>query len=479
MVSDISHPSLSLRAEGVAIPKHSWRLLHYIRNDIPLEMLSTGFASAMLDYMKRVVSNSGDEVRRFGTVDYIKITILGFGLSALWSCLHTIILPLRILDFVPESLKNTYLDVLILTGLVIAMAVQPIAGAISDRSGFTWGRRRPYILLGSILVLLFLPGIGFCGSYAAIFIIYCLLQISSNTAQGPFQGFIPDLVSEKKRGLASGVRSFLNLLGGIALIYLIDFSMDRYHAGQGSSWLWLSLGAPAIFLFGAMLVTVLMVKEPPGASSSQLPLLPTLYKSFKIDVKANPAFIPFLVACFFIFMAWGILMAHAKYYFMDVVGVTGPVPVTGTFLTVVGICMLAVVYPAGRLSDRIGRKPMVVSSGLLGALGVALLFFSSQSYLHIMLCGALLGIGGGAWTSSQWALATDLVGKGEEARYLGLVNMSVAGAGAAARLIGPVIDFFNAYNSNLPNLGYSVMLGACFICFIAGSLLLLKIKKRG
>ena len=78
--------------------------------------------------------------------------------------------------------------------------------------------------------------------------------------------------------------------------------------------------------------------------------------------------------------------------------------------------------------------------------------------------------------SSQWALATDLVARGEEARYLGLVNMSVAGAGAASRLIGPVIDFFNSFSTNL---GYSVMLLVCFICFVVGSLLLVKVKAQG
>lgn len=77
--------------------------------------------------------------------------------------------------------------------------------------------------------------------------------------------------------------------------------------------------------------------------------------------------------------------------------------------------------------------------------------------------------------SSQWALATDLVGKGEEARYLGLVNISIAGAGATSRLIGPLIDFLNTFS---PNLGYKVMLLACFIFFIAGSLLLIKVKGR-
>ncbi|MFC1976828.1 MFS transporter [Chloroflexota bacterium] len=413
------------------------------------------------------------KVNEFRPVDYIKITVFGFALSALWSSLHTIIMPLRLLDFVPEALKNTYLDILILSGLILAMAVQPIAGAISDHSGFSWGRRRPYILLGSLLILLLLPGIGLGGSYAVIFIIYCLLQVSSNTAQGPYQGFIPDLVPEGKRGLASGVRSLLNIVGGVALIRLIAPFMDRYFTGEGNPWLWLALGVLAIVLLGAMLATVLTVKERPGTGSPQLPLLPTLYKSFKIDVKARPDFILFLAACFLIFMAWGTLMAHALYYLMDVVDVTGPATAASEFLIVVGGGMLAAVYPAGRLSDRIGRRPIAVSSGFLGALGIAALFFS-QSYLHVMLSGGLLGICSGAWMSSQWAMATDLVGKGEEARYLGLVNMSVAGAGAASRLIGPMIDFFNAYS---PNLGYQVMLGVCFICFMVGSLLLLKTKK--
>ena len=164
--------------------------------------------------MREVVSNTDTHTSTngFHGIDYIKITILGFGLTALWGSLHSIVLPLRLLDFVPEALKNTYLGYLTFTGLILAMAVQPIAGAISDRSGFAWGRRRPYILVGMLLALLFLPGIGFCGNYVAILLIYCLLQISCNTAQGPYQGFIPDLVPEGKRGLASGVKSLLELL---------------------------------------------------------------------------------------------------------------------------------------------------------------------------------------------------------------------------------------------------------------------------
>jgi len=417
----------------------------------------------------------GDKFKGFGSADYIKITIFGFALAALWSSLHTIIIPLRLLDFAPEALKNTYLGLLTFTGLVLAMAVQPIVGAISDRSGFRWGRRRPYILFGAILAILFLTGIGWSSSYIIIFVIYCLLQISSNTAQAPYQAFIPDLVPEGKRGSASGVKSLLEILGGVALLYPIAFFMDRYSTGQGTLWLWLALGALAIILLGTMLATVLTVKERPGVGGSQLSLLPALYKSFKIDIRANRDFIWFLVSRLFILMAFTTLQTFALYFLRDVVGVTNLAEATATFSIVVVVGMLALAYPTGRLSDKIGRRPIAIASGFLGALGIALIFLFQHNYTQILLCGALVGIAFGAFMSTNWALATDLVAKGEEARYLGITNLATAGGAALARLIGPVIDHFNAYS---PNLGYSVMLLACFIYFIIGSTLLLKIKGR-
>ncbi len=406
--------------------------------------------------------------------DYIKITVFGFAMAALWSSLHSIILPLRLLDFVAESEKNTYLGILTFTGLILAIAVQPIAGAISDRSGFSWGRRRPYILIGTIAILLFLPGIGLASRYITIFIAYCLLQISANTAQGPYQAFIPDLVPERRRGLASGVKSLMEIVGGVTLLYPIAFFMDRYYAAHEVFWLWLALGTLAIALIGVLIITLLTVKERPG-TGSQLSLLPTLYKSFRINVKANHDFIWFLVSRLLILMAFTTLQSFALYFLRDVVGIDNPAMGMANFSIAAVVGMLATVYPAGRLSDRVGRRPIAVTSALLGALGIALIFLFQHDYTLVILSAGLIGIAFGAFMSTNWAMATDLVLKGEEARYLGLTNLATAGGAALARLIGPVIDFFNTYT---PGLGYQVMLLICFIYFIAGSALLLKIKGR-
>jgi MFS family permease len=123
--------------------------------------------------------------------------------------------------------------------------------------------------------------------------------------------------------------------------------------------------------------------------------------------------------------------------------------------------MLIVVYPAGRLSDRIGRKPIAVASAFIGAAGILLIIFSKE-YSVILVAAGLIGVALGGFTSANWAMAIDMVSRGEEARYLGIANMATAGAGAVARLIGPVIDFFEKQSAGT---GYQVMLITCLVFF--------------
>ena len=152
-----------------------------------------------------------------------------------------------------------------------------------------------------------------------------------------------------------------------------------------------------------------------------------------------------------------------------------PAEITADLITAVGIAMLIIVYPAGRYSDRVGRKPILIICGFLAALGVAIIF-RFHSYTLIILGGILIGLAGGAFLATDWALATDLVPRAETARYLGLTNLASAGGAALARLIGPVIDFFNGFQ---PGAGYSFMLGTCILYFILGSILVWRIKVVG
>jgi MFS family permease len=411
---------------------------------------------------------------RFRAADYLKITILGLALAAIANVMHAIILPIRVQDMVGDAQKSTYLGLLTFAGLLIAIIIQPVIGAISDRSGFRWGRRRPFILAGCTVAIVFLLGTGLVGGYAGLFILWCLTQSSLNTAQGPFQAFIPDLAPENKRGLASGVKNLLEIAGGVALLQLTGSLMSNYSSTDGSRWLWFSLGALALVLAATLLITVLTVREKPAQGGLSRPDITTLYESFRINLKSSPGFVKFLLSRLLFVMSLTTLQSFALYYFQDVVGMANPAGVTADLITAVGIAMLVVVYPAGRFSDRIGRQPILVACGLLGAAGITLIYFF-HGYEMILFAGSLIGIAAGAFLSTNWALATDLIPREEAGRYLGLANLASAGGGALARLIGPVIDFSNRQADGL---GYTVMLGLCGVYFVLSSILIWRIRGK-
>lgn len=412
--------------------------------------------------------------KAFRPIDYVKISIFGAALSFLWPTLQTLVIPLRLLELTPETQKNTYLGILTFCGLVLAALVQPLAGAISDRSSFRLGRRRPFILVGTLLALLFLPGIGLSKSFILLFLCYCLLQCACNTAQGPFQAFIPDLVPPKRRGVASGAKTLAEVAAGVTCLWIVTRFMGSYAGESEKTWLWPAIGLPWVVLLGGMIATLLTVKELPQPSCSEPFSVKTVAGSYKIDVRRHSSFVWFLVSRLFILMALGTIQSFALYFLRDVVHISNPARVTGDLLVAVGIFLLIAIYPAGQLSDRFGRKPIILVSGFVGAVGI-LVLLSAQTYSSVLVCGGFLGVSAGAFLSASWALATDLVPPGEEARYLGLTNLATAGAGALARLIGPVIDFLNARQSGL---GYSTMLLACVLYFILGSASVIMVREK-
>jgi Na+/melibiose symporter-like transporter len=338
-------------------------------------------------------NNIGTGFRRW---DYVKITLFGFALTALWQSLHTIILPLRLLDFIPEAEKNTYLGLLTLCGLLLAMLVQPIAGALSDCSGIKWGQRRPYILIGGVAAICIIPGVGLASSFATIFVVYCLLQLATNTAQGPFQAFIPDMVPQPKHGLASGFKALFEIIGGVILVYLSSLFMDRYSAGDGSHWLWTVLGILGVVLALTTLFTLLAVREKPGVPSGRSgAVFPALLYTIK-EVLGNRDMLWFLVSRLLFYMAFTTIQQFALYFLRDVIGVTEPAEATARFTIFAVAGMVIVAWPAGFLSDRIGRKPVIIIAGILGAGGIGIIA-SSQEYTPILWAAGVIGVAMGAF----------------------------------------------------------------------------------
>ena len=110
------------------------------------------------------------------------------------------------------------------------ITVQPIIGALSDKTWCRFGRRIPYLFVGAliaVLVMCLLPNAGSFGmsvSAAMIFGLFSLmfLDTSINIAMQPFKMMVGDMVNEKQKGLAYSIQSFLCNAGSLAG-YLFPF----------------------------------------------------------------------------------------------------------------------------------------------------------------------------------------------------------------------------------------------------------------
>jgi len=421
----------------------------------------------MTETTRHTVPPSGD----WRAVDYLKITILGFGISALWGALNTLVIQSRLLDLGLAAQKNTYLGLITFIGLIIAMVAQPIIGTLSDSAAFRWGRRRPFILGGVLLTIILLPGIGWAATLAALFVVYCLIQVVSNLAQAPFQALIPDFVAVDKRGVAASAKNLLDVAGGFIILLPAGYFLGRHVVGRADMWLWLTLGMLALILFLVMLITVATVKEKPGTGVRGRSWRATLAGSFRIDFRGNRSFAYFLLSRLLVLVAFIIVQRYALYFLMDYVKIADAAVMTARMMVAVGIGLGIAVLFSGYLSDRVGRRPVIVGAGIIGALGIVLLYFA-HGFWGLLAAGGILGLGFGAFACANWALATDLVAAGEEARYLGLTNLATAGGGAIVGLMGLVIDLLNA---DIPGRGYQIMLLTCFCCLLAGAALIFKV----
>lgn len=206
--------------------------------------------------------------------DHVRINILWLGLNIENGSITPVILPYLVALFVADAQKNTHLATIRVVSLAVAMLVQPVSGMLSDRSRHRWGRRRPFILIGTLVNIVVLLIIGFSpqfiGSsldntieplfgvptaYVVLLLGVILVQSAVNITFGALIGLIPDLVPKDQRGRSSGVKAVLELLPAF-LIILIGPWVDR---GQ----IWPVIGIVIFALVVTMLITVLSVEEDP------------------------------------------------------------------------------------------------------------------------------------------------------------------------------------------------------------------------
>lgn len=391
------------------------------------------------------------------------------GLSFKWNALHPIVLPAVLLNYVPDAQKNTTLGLLTFVGLIIAMIVQPLSGWLSDRWVSRFGRRRPLMVIGTLFDFVFLAILGWAGGLTWLFIGYLGLQFSSNIAHGPAQGLLPDRVAAEKLGLASAVKTIVDMAALIVASLAAGNLLDP--SGRDPSRVLLVVMA---VMFVATLVTVLFTPEEP-ATAEMARRARRIAPRPRLDFKAHASY-GWLIAERFVFL-FGIygIQQFAQYYIGDVLKAENPVQATGNLMAALTVGLLILALAGGWLADRIGAKRVLVAASLLTGLGCLLLLLADTVGM-LTLYGSVVGAGVGLFLTANWALANRLAPAEDAGLFVGLTNIATAGSGAVGRLWGPVLDALNRPAAGLWT-GYTTMFIVGAICTAASALLLAKVKE--
>ncbi len=479
-------------------------------------------------------------MKRLRWYDLMFINLFWLALNIRNNSVGTIFTPYLVDMFVRPEIRNTALGAIRTAGLIIAMLVQPAMGLLSDRSTLRWGRRRPFILVGVLLDLVFMTLIVLSPNYGVLLIATLLMQFSANISHGALQGLIPDLVPEDQRGMASGVKAIMELIPLILLGFTVAALVKN-----GQFYLAAAVAAGALLVLAVL--TLVLVRETPLSSKPDVPLAPTMwrvlgmlagiiggaatgllvggvvggliglivwllgYRSIWLlitvaiggvtamatavaagvwvgtwatiggEVRRQRAFTWWVINRLMFMAALTSTQSFAPYFIMYAFGVSREqaAGMTGTLISFVGIFTLITALPSGWLSDRWGQKRLVAVAGLLASVGAVILLatiWSPQLWL-IYVAGSVLGLSTGLFVTTNWALGTHLAPPDQAGRYLGISNLAGAGAGMIGTGIGgPVLDYLNKAR---PGLGYMVIFGGYALLFLLSVASLRGVPEQG
>jgi MFS family permease len=393
-------------------------------------------------------AGDGRPTRALPLAQLLNLSVYWAGLNAVWAGLGFVVYPTRLTETYGPAYAPTYVLLFETIPVLFAVLVQPTVATISDYTTSRWGRRKPYIFIGALLDVLFLWGFASSNELLAMFAFIMLLQFSANFAQGPFQGYVPDLVPKEQVGLASGLMGVMIVVGqvlgaGIAALGLMALNSGQFAQGtpQAGAFAQQVFLLPTIGLALVEVVTmvplVLFVREGRQAPSREGRSWPQIALSaWGTDILRERNYVWLLVSRLFFLMAPTLPLSLGVFYLRQSLGSSDDLAGTQIFLIagVVGVTTGLATLPAARLSDRFGRKNMIyagIAIGILGNVGVAL----APSFEVALAALVFVGISSGSFLAVDWALMTDIIPKATTGRYMGISAVATGLSGPLGRFM--------------------------------------------
>jgi len=382
-----------------------------------------------------------------------KMVMIGvgwFGFQVFWA-FHSGPLPLFLRNFTDS--KFTISLVLSLAGLA-GCIVPPVVGYLSDRSATRFGRRRPYVLLGFLGVLLCVLGLPRATGLAVAALLSGWMYFSLRVAETPFLSLLPDLTPPEQRSTASGV---MNLLGTLGLIGCFIMSSSLWDERPDAVFLLVALVS-----FGFVLVSISLIREP-EAERAERPATsgPAVYlRSIAQESRA----LQFFAAQFSYWVGFWMVSTFATLFVVEEL----KAPEGESFLVLAVFSVVAALFmlPLGMLGDRFGRKGILSGYVALWAVSQIVVGFS-QNLTHAIATVGFSAIPFAGVMGVGYAYMLDLVPRNRTAEFVGFSVISIAAAQIVGPLIGGKLIDVLGYRSIFPAAAAAMLVGLTILQFVS------------
>ncbi|HEU0000563.1 MAG TPA: MFS transporter [Ktedonobacteraceae bacterium] len=429
----------------------------------------------------------------------LTLNVLWFSINTQYAALVPIVIPTQVLLFVSGGgvgsvEQATFLAWLTAAASVVSLLMPPLIGRFSDRTTSRFGRRRPYIALGGLLLLASTPFLVSSGTIVIFLVGLSILHIGNNIVNSAYQSLVPDRVPEARRGEASGFVGAMTILGNVAGLGLaagllsgitrhnLNQNVIRSHVGI------FYLIAAAVVLAG-LLITLLGVHEVPlkprehAYPQEKEHVKHRFTRWFKrnwVEPWHSYNFTVVFLTRSSIMMGLALFMTFIEYYFARVQHLSNFIEVTAivAVLSLGGGVVSGIL--SGIFSDRLPRRAPLVSAATISMsiTAVAFVIFPSSLSVWLWPLGILFGLGYGVYMSVDWALSIDALPSLEHAgKDLGLWDSSVTLPAILAPLLGSLIINV-ASHFGQTELGYRLVFTVAAIFLVVAAICVLFVRER-
>jgi MFS family permease len=377
----------------------------------------------------------------------------------------TVSMAIKVTAVVGEDRAPAAQGVILGVGAIAALLGNPIFGRLSDRTTGRWGRRRPWMVGGSIGLAVCLFVIAIAGSVPTLVIAWFCAQLAANACFAAYLATIADQIPPRQSATITALGGVMQSVGILAAVYLASALTAHMVA---LFMIPAVIGVAGMVLYALVLPDKRLPYRPPAAGMGEF------LGTFWVSPRRYPEFAWAWVSRFMLILGSFMFTTFRFFWMKDEIGLTDATA-AGTVATgvlVYTVVLVVVGQTTGYISDRLGRRKFLVfASTALFAIGLVLLT-QVDTVAGFYLVEAILGAAYGIYMGVDLALVLAVLPHPEDnAKDLGVFNIANAMPQTLAPLLGAVLLGVGAgRNYNL------LYLTAAALTFL-GALAIIPVKK--